>query len=714
MEVSYSDITDTWILGCDNFSIPLRNEEDFELCVIDNKTVYEKLKKFTKHWFLIVSHLSMNNMLDEFIDDIKGYTLIGSMVGTSIYYDLLKMSKELIIFHSVVKNNCTEYFIEVYEAYKLFIKYDLYYSPLMLVGKYVIPLYQNKKHRAKNPLLNVTGLDRLIITLMDLYIKEQNCNMNRNERGSVVHIYSYMVPENSLDEFVEDCIEKKKIPDVIGKNVDLHTKFMPIQNSFSIKNHRKSLSLQNFNLLNKSNSSNQDEFDNADDLNLSENEKLYDEENLNDFSMIQYKVVKNERRKKLVTCFQILNNEYYLFKSLHEELHDFVDKSKRKKLDNFDQYNSDNSMKLFISNYNYLFHEDNQEKRLPLDNNFYFEVIRFSFHFCIQRVKKIIQSSEYNKKLNECIYDAVIKYKDENKNVKFGGFTINNYNKTIDMDFFKVNRSKSKKTIEDNENKNKKFKDSVEEIVEDSNEKSSISNKKSELSVHSKIISYCDDLKNCEHNLSFKSEFSSKNSNLSYNRNNLNKADFNELNNEKIINLEGTDKKNLEKKELDILSKKFSNKILYLNDFNNDHININKSEKDLKIINEFSSKNNIYNTSIKRFESDENLKNYYCEEDGKNLFREKKSNILTLNDETNNLNQDNHNHDNNHKDENTSGDKQEFKTDNIDKNSFIHQENNHLNEKEIEQQANKYKNDSLNNLDSQVNKECTNIQKNVT
>lgn len=353
-----------------------------------------------------MDHLKLNKIYEEFIIDIKGFTLIGNLVGSPIYYDLIKYKKEVVVFHSMVKNDCTEYFIEVYEAYKFFIKYDLFYSPLKYIDRVVIPFselnYSSNRENILNINKDVTCLDKLFILLIDLYHKEQARSMAKSDKGVMIHLYSYFI-ENT-ENYNDD------------KNLD-----------YNINNNK--------------------DYDNIEKA----NNKILNS------SYTNYEITLNKKKKKLMTVFQIENNEYNLFKKLHEEI--FLTIKSINKEESFFGLHSEVYGKTFEKTIENLIDENSQFKKLPVNSDFYKDMIKESFSSCINKAKKIFNMPSFKKKMNCIIYDAAktTLSKSQFKNYKFDGFTSHvflrnnlDFNKMLEYDF--LNNEEEQDKFDENNN----------------------------------------------------------------------------------------------------------------------------------------------------------------------------------------------------------------------------------------------------------------------
>jgi hypothetical protein len=82
----------------------------------------------------IVDRLEKEGKLQEFKNEIKNHTLIGEYVGLNF---LIKYPRSGIFFHSVINHYSAEHSKTAFEAYSIFKKYNLYFSPMEKVGRRV-------------------------------------------------------------------------------------------------------------------------------------------------------------------------------------------------------------------------------------------------------------------------------------------------------------------------------------------------------------------------------------------------------------------------------------------------------------------------------------------------------------------------------------------------------------------------------------------------
>jgi hypothetical protein len=111
IQISYDINFKTWIIGSKNVTILCRELEDilWYRKNAQNVNKYSFSIEFAEIWFKILHEkIISKNLLEEFIKDIEGYTLIGESVGDFKHQHIKFYSERDIIFYSMVKNSDSE------------------------------------------------------------------------------------------------------------------------------------------------------------------------------------------------------------------------------------------------------------------------------------------------------------------------------------------------------------------------------------------------------------------------------------------------------------------------------------------------------------------------------------------------------------------------------------------------------------------------------
>lgn len=129
LQISYDDYHKAWIVASKNVTIVCRNIDDVNWYRFNAQNVdkYSYCIEFAELWLEIVEKkLIEKNKLQEFLTDIKDYTLVGENIGEMKHQHIKIYDRKDIIFYAMVKNDSDDICMPLSEAKKILKdKYDL-------------------------------------------------------------------------------------------------------------------------------------------------------------------------------------------------------------------------------------------------------------------------------------------------------------------------------------------------------------------------------------------------------------------------------------------------------------------------------------------------------------------------------------------------------------------------------------------------------------
>ena len=332
------------------------------------------------------------------------------MVGSPYNWDFLKYKKDVVLFHSLVNNKCIDYFVEVYTTYKLLLKYSLYYCPLYLIDKIILDTeffskykiqkeidlndklkstYRKKLNLINNKTLNfinLEGIEKLFIIFNNVYYKERALPLCKGNKGCIIHVYSTMIKNNS---FGNTILRTKRVISNRLKAIkqrktscDLHKYIKGYKNN--IFNNKNFQSIFNFNS----------------DIKINNNvDKNYLNNKINiNYSNKDYNIY----GKRLLTVFQIKNNEYNFFYEVTKYLLDYTKDAGKVHKNSMFTHNYDvyvEKLKLQIYKYIENDYADDRFNKVPFNKKFYYKIINNSFSLMHKRAVEFYNTNKFNKKV---------------------------------------------------------------------------------------------------------------------------------------------------------------------------------------------------------------------------------------------------------------------------------------------------------------------------
>ncbi len=200
LQLSYNKNYDAWIIGSKNVTIMLRNLKDLEFFknykenenVNINKKEFSPDKRFSyciefaELWFEILKDkIEDKNLLNEFKNDLNGFTLIGENIGDENRQHIKLYHQKDIHFYALIQN----------DSYKIC-------EPLDDCKSFLYKYNLTMVNYTKSKLLK--SVDELKEYMRKLYIETLNKNIEEGGEGNV--IYYSKIEENN-----EEVIQLAKL-----------------------------------------------------------------------------------------------------------------------------------------------------------------------------------------------------------------------------------------------------------------------------------------------------------------------------------------------------------------------------------------------------------------------------------------------------------------------------------------------------------------------
>jgi len=202
-QLSYLQEFSSWIIGSKNVSILASNRNDIDfyrhkvikmeqennskkskkqekVVVEDKENKYSFVLKFAETWFQILENLEKSYNLQEFINDIIGYTLIGENVGKDSQH-IKYYENNTIIFFAMVKNYSKEICLNLDQSYTVFKKYGLNHCLYTKLGP-------------------VNDTKTLLTTMRQVYLSVLKSPVEKEGEGSVIYFSSF--DKNNIESVI--------------------------------------------------------------------------------------------------------------------------------------------------------------------------------------------------------------------------------------------------------------------------------------------------------------------------------------------------------------------------------------------------------------------------------------------------------------------------------------------------------------------------------